>query len=231
MKSIQWFLTGLIGLSMMLILVALGYVSGYQIALSRTTPQVITHDVVVTQEVPVEVIKTVEVVKEVLVTPTPEVYSVPTGSQPIVTDIVQITPSPTETPCIDSAWVKMQPISDLEAGALKIGTIKRLHFRILNDGTCIWNDYKLTSGGVLPDIPIPYTQPGEIADIQYDFQVYNPLEARFVVQPPTRQTFGLSNSASPGVGLEPMYYRLDTYQKTSAIEVPYGYSLSCGPFG
>ena len=174
---------------------------------------------VVTVEVPVERIVTQEVEKvvEVVVTPTPAPTQAlpPTPTpEPVVAQLTQPT-QPAQLACTDKAWVVSQPISDLQAAALEKGKGKHLRFRIRNEGTCVWDGYVLSNYGVapgipvLPDIPMPLTYPGEIADFSYDFVVYTPFEAHFYIQPPEEMMLLLANSASPGVGLETIYYRLD----------------------
>lgn len=184
----------------------------------------IERQVIVTQVVEVERVVT-QIVQPTPLPPT----------QPAMIQMPTATPEPVLIACTNVAWVVSQPKSDLQAGAMKAGTIKRLRFRLRNEGTCTWDNYVLTSAGVLPDMPVPYTLPGEIAEIVYDFQVYRSLEARFVLQPPTISgLFGVMNAASPGVGEEPIYYRLDVYAGSTTIQIPSalgGGTISCGPGG
>ena len=126
----------------------------------------------------------------------------------------------------------MQPVSNIAYDELRIGAIKRLHFQIENTGTCIWEGYVLSSNGVVDDIPVPTTYPGEVADVIYDFYVEGPIEARWFLQPPVSELYGIaspllvSNSASPGIGLETIYYKLETKPKKQLI--PY-FMFDCKP--
>jgi hypothetical protein len=230
MKSTQWFILSTMLLFVMVTCLVVGALVSYGYMLPKTFPEtiVLTREVVVEQQVPFEVIKTVEVevIKEVVVevTPIPQVLEItappPTAEQPACTNI---------------AWVVSQPKSDLQAGALEIGRGKRLIFRLRNEGTCTWDGYLLTSAGVFPDLEVPYTEPGQTATIEYTFQVYKSLVARFMLQAPTMSgLFGLMNSASPGVGEESIYYRLDVYKGSTIIQIPPelgGGTLECGPGG
>jgi len=210
MKTI---LTVLFSLSAAVALLGLGWIGGYLYESSQTLPPEVK---VITVEVPVERIVTQEVEKvvEVVVTPTPAPTQAPPPTptpEPVVAQLTQPVQQvqQVQQACVDKAWVVSQPISDLQAAALEVGQGKRLRFRIRNDGDCIWEGYVLSSDGVLPDIPMPLTYPGEIADFSYDFVVYTPFEARFHIQPTEEAMLLLANSASPGVGLETIYYRLD----------------------
>jgi len=207
MKTI---LTVLFSVSVAVALLGLGWIGGFIYESSQAPPPEVQ---VITVEVPKEVIKTVEVetVVEVMVTPTPTAPPVETAPPPTPTPPpVATQPAQLAQPaCVDKAWVVSQPVSNLQAAALEKGQGKRLRFRIRNDGDCIWEGYVLSSDGVLPDIVMPLTYPGEIADFYYDFVVYTPFEARFHIQPPEEAMLLLGNSASPGVGLETIYYRLD----------------------
>jgi hypothetical protein len=133
--------------------------------------------------------------------------------------IPSVTPEPVLLSCTNMAWIVSQPVSDLQAAALEVGRLKRLRWSIRNEGTCIWDGYVLTSGGVFPDLPIPLTYPGQVAELEYTFAVRRSLEARFYLQPPTIEIglFGVGNSVSPGGG---MYYRLDVYQGRNVIQIP-----------
>lgn len=217
MKTI---LTVLFSVSMGVALLGLGWIGGYVVGVTQPIPtpeiQVVTVEVqqpplIVDRYVTVPV--TVTQIVEVLVTPTPApVLAITAPPEPVVTEEAAL-------PCYDAAWVLTQPRSDLQAGALEKGKGKRLTFRIRNEGTCVWDGYVLSSDGVFPDIQIPYTQPGEVAEFWYDFTAYQPLEARFYIVPTTTEgALLLGNSASPGAGLETMYYRLDV--KVPAFRAP-----------
>jgi len=216
MKTI---LTVLFSLSAAVALLGLGWIGGYLYESSQTLPPEVK---VITVEVPVERIVTQEVEKvvEVVVTPTPAPTQAPPPTptpEPVVAQLTQPVQQvqQVQQACVDKAWVVSQPISDLQAAALEKGKGKHLRFRIRNEGTCVWDGYVLSNYGVtpgipvLPDIPMPLTYPGEIADFSYDFVVYTPFEAHFYIQPPEEMMLLLANSASPGVGLETIYYRLD----------------------
>ena len=223
MKILTYLLTALMGAS----LLCIGTIGGYLVFSTQPTPppevQIVTVEVpyVVEQEVvktvEVTVVKTVVMTPEVQVTPAP-VLAVTAPPEPVETE-------PAAPPCYDAAWVLTQPRSDLQASALEKGKGKRLTFRIRNEGSCVWDGYVLSSDGVFPDIPMPYTLPGEVAEFYYDFTAYQPLEARFYIVPTTTEgALLLGNSASPGVGLEPMYYRLDLKQPAWS---GYGGQLIC----
>jgi hypothetical protein len=175
----------------------------------------VDREIIVTKEVERIVTQIVEVEK--IVTQAPIQMEAPIA-MPTFTP----TAEPIQIICTNVAWVVSQPISNLQGDALKIGTLKRLRFRIRNMGTCIWREgYVLTSSGVFPDLPVPYTEPGQEAYIEYTFKVYKSLEARFVLQPGTPSgIFGVLNSPSPGVGEEAMYYRLDVYKGKTIIQIP-----------
>jgi hypothetical protein len=162
----------------------------------------------------------------ILATPAPvEQPSQPTGAVVVEAPapLLTATPEPIQAPaCVDAAWIVSQPVSDLQGSALEVGKLKRLRWSIRNEGSCIWDGYVLTSNGVFPDLLIPLTYPGEVAEIEYTFTVRQSLEARFYLMPPistmaSRGLFGVGNSVSPGGG---MYYRLDTYQGRNVIQVP-----------
>lgn len=222
MKAYQWVLICLLGLVALFLVMGASSLFGYFYSETTYQPEVIVETVVVDNTV--EVVVTKEVIKEVMVTatPMPQEVAAPTATpEPLAV-------YPTEAMCEDAAWVVMQPRSDIDGNAMKVGTISRLHFRIRNEGTCIWDGYVLSSDGALPDIPVPLTYPGEIADVVYDFNAYSHIEVRWVLQPPMT-AYGLSeplmfaNSASPGVELETIYYELDI-----APNVP---KYLCGPNG
>jgi len=225
MKTYQWVLLTLSGFAALVLVIGASTLFGYFYSESSYQPEIIVKTVLVDNPVEVMVTKEVVVTKEVIVTATP-----------VPTEVVQTTPTseplavyPTEFACEDAAWVVMQPTSNLSTNGMKVGQIKRLHFQLRNEGTCTWDGYVLSSGGILPDIPVPYTMPGETADVLYDFQIYKPIIARWVLQPPMT-AYGLSeplmvqNSASPGVGLETIYYELEIMPD---VKYPFG----CGPYG
>lgn len=218
MKTYQWILVAVFGFFTLALVAGASVMAGYYYSTASLEPEVIVKTVEV--EKPFEVVVTKEVIKEVVVTPTPKV--VPTATPEPLAAVY-----PTEEPislCNDAAWVVLQPNSD----RLKIGQIARLHFRIRNTGDCIWDGYVLSSDGALPDIEIPLTYPGEIADIVYDFPVTNSFEVRWHLQAPMTG-YGLSepllvsNSASPGIGLETIFYKVDAKEKK--------FNILCGPFG
>jgi len=205
---------------------------------------------VITVEVPVERVVTQEVEKvvEVVVTATPTAPPVQ-ASPPAPAAPPAALPAPPSTPegapesaCVDAAWVVRQPVSNIGDETLNVeGQGKKLHFRIRNIGTCAWVDYVLTSGGVFPDIPVPPTWPGEVADIEYNAVIYSDVEARFVLQPPMT-AYGLSeplmvqNSASPGVGLESIYYKAEVEEYSNVPYIPLwlgrqAEKIICGPNG
>ena len=244
MKTI---LTVLFSVSVAVALLGLGWIGGFIYESSQAPPPEVQ---VVTVEVPVERIVTQEVerVVEVVVTPTP----LPTPEQappPLPTTSPAALPAPSSTPesapesaCVDAAWVVRQPVSNIGDETLNVeGQGKKLHFRIRNIGTCAWVDYVLTSGGVFPDIPVPPTWPGEVADIEYNAVIYSDVEARFVLQPPMT-AYGLSeplmvqNSASPGVGLESIYYKAEVEEYSNVPYIPLwlgrqAEKIICGPNG
>ena len=172
MTTGKWMLLSLFGLvTLVLVAVCAGLIV-YTTYLPQPEVQVIT------VEVPVERIVTQEVEKvvEVVVTPTPAPTQAPPPTptpEPVAAQLTQPVQQvqQVQQACVDKAWVVSQPISDLQAAALEVGQGKRLRFRIRNDGDCIWEGYVLSSDGVLPDIPMPLTYPGEIADFSYDFVV------------------------------------------------------------
>jgi len=127
------------------------------------------------------------------------------------------TASPEPEKCTNIAWVISQPISDMQGSAIEIGRIKRLHFVIGNEGTCPWDGYVLTSAGVLPDIPIPFTPPGGVADFSVDMRVSRSLIARFALMTAGGDLFGVLNTTSPDMII---YYRLDVYRGKNVIQVP-----------
>ena len=196
---------------------------------------------VITVEVPVE--KVVEVVVTPTPLPTQAPPPVPTP-EPVASQPAQPTqPAQLAQPdCVDAAWVVRQPVSNIGDETLNVeGQGKKLHFRIRNIGTCAWVDYVLTSGGVFPDIPVPPTWPGEVADIEYNAVIYSDVEARFVLQPPMT-AYGLSeplkvqNSASPGVGLESIYYKAEVEEYSNVPYIPLwlgrqAEKILCGPNG
>ena len=213
MKTYQWVLIAVFGFFTLALVAGASVAAGYYYSTASLEPEVIVRTVEV--EKPFEVVVTKEVIKEVVVTPTPEVVATPLAVYP------------TEEPatlCNDAAWVVLQPNSDV----LKIGQIARLHFRIRNDGDCIWDGYVLSSDGALPDIEIPLTYPGEIADVVYDFSVTNSFEVRWNLKSPTvgygmSEPLLFSNSASPGIGLETIFYKVEAKEKK--------FNILCGPFG
>jgi hypothetical protein len=180
-------------------------------------PQFVEVEKVVEVEKIVEVIKTVEVVQLAV-----QNTNVPHTTPQPTEELVQVTIL-TEEPCTNVAWVVSQPFDDAQGSAMEYGRISRLNFRLRNDGTCIWSGYVLTSGGVLPDIPIPFTMPGEIATFHYDFYAYNSLVARFVLQPPDGGLFMTLNSAGPQPGEEEIFYRLEVYKKPPILVLPPGW--------
>lgn len=166
--------------------------------------------------VEVEVVRTVEVMQVVTATPAPE----------------QVMQLPALPDCADSAWIEMQPRSDLQAGALKTGTINRLNFVLVNTGTCTWEGYKLVSvGDPFAPIDVPYTQPGGQAIFSApDFIVRKPLELRLYLQSTSGGLVDFENG-NPLDGS--IYYRMDTWSPISQAQSYDGSPgiYGCGPNG
>lgn len=207
--------------------------------ISFATPQIV--------EVPyeVEVVRTVEVV----VTPTPalplkgEGEATPEPSQN--TEVAHTSPTPAgalrqSTPvsapydsplqggevCTDEARIEMQPVSDIQAGALEVGKLRRLTWLIENTGDCYWDGYTFESQEDPLVLQVPYTEPGGTAMVVYEFIVRDPLSLRMFLIPPQRTgLLGLSNANSIDAGA---IYRLETYKKGAASS---GGGLICGPGG
>jgi len=181
-----------------------------------SSPEVQYQERVVEAPVEVERVITQVIEKIVTATPAPEALQYPIENALLPTS----TATPTEIPsppCTNIAWVVSQPVSDLQAGALEIGRIKRLHFIIRNEGSCPWDGYVLTSAGVLPDIPIPFTPPGGLADFSIDITVSRSFIARFALMAANGDLFGVLNTTSPDMII---YYRLDAYTGKNVIQVP-----------
>lgn len=176
-------------------------------------------------EVPVEV----EVVRtvEVIVTATPA---------PVVAEPLQITEEPpTPEPvaaapdCVDSARIERQPISDIQAGAIKYGTIKRLTWYIENTGTCYWDGYTWESTEDPLVLPVPYTPPGGTAIIQHDIVAKEPLSLRMFLMAPARAgLMGLSNANSTDQGA---IYVMEVWRKLNYAPSGSYTQQVCGPAG
>lgn len=186
-----------------------------------STPQVIEIPV----EVPVEVIRTVEVERIITATPVP-----------VVAEPLQITEElPTPEPvaaapdCVDSARIERQPISDIQAGAIKYGTIKRLTWYIENTGTCYWDGYTWESTEDPLVLPVPYTPPGGTAIIQHDIVAKEPLSLRMFLMAPARAgLMGLSNANSTDQGA---IYVMEVWRKLNYAPSGSYTQQVCGPAG
>lgn len=237
MKTI-W--TVVISLAMGATLVVIGALGGWLIGSSQPTPAPLVLSELITVEVPKiiekEVIRTVEVEKvvEVVVTPTPGSEATPVAL-PAPTDLPTPIPQPTPVPCTNAAWIDTQPKSDLQGDALKLGTINRLTFVLINTGTCPWDGNQLVSmEDPFPPVAVPYTAPGGTAVFTADdFIVRQPLELRLYMQTPNGELFGFENG-NPVDGS--IYYRMDTYTRISQAQSYTGSGLlfgrfTCGPSG
>ena len=225
MKTREWVVLGIMNIALLILCAVAGGFAVYAYETSQPVPtaQIIEVPQFVEVEKVVEVKKIVEVIKTVEVVATATLPAPVIGLPPATEELVQVIASTAE-PCTNVAWVVSQPFDDAQGSAMEYGRISRLNFRLRNDGTCIWSGYVLTSGGVLPDIPIPFTMPGEIATFHYDFYAYNSLVARFVLQPPDGGLFMTLNSAGPQPGEEEIFYRLEVYKKPPKFVLPPGWS-------
>jgi hypothetical protein len=162
------------------------------------TPEVIEVPVEVIRTVEVPIVQTVEVVKtvEVMVTPVPtEIAALPAPTQ-IETEVKE---EPNNW-CIDSAKIELQPVSDIQASAKKIGTRRKLVWFIQNTGDCYWDGYKWESTEDYLSLDVPYTVPGGLAVIEYEFPIQGNLSLRmFLVPPSPSGIYGLNASGMLGL--------------------------------
>jgi hypothetical protein len=181
------------------------------------TPQVVEIPV----EVPVEVIRTVEVERIVTATPQLTLYvEIPQSTEEISMSVQS---------CVDDARIESQPISDMQAGAIKFGTIKRLRWVIQNVGTCIWDGYTWESIDDPLVLFVPYTVPGEYAEIVYDVIAREPMSLRMFLIPPNRgMLLGFKNVNTNDDGA---VYIMEVWNKLEIVS-PGGYTQQvCGPSG
>lgn len=187
-----------------------------------STPQVI--EIPVEVPVEVEVIRTVEVERIITATPAPVV------AEPLqITEEVPPEPVAAAPDCVDSARIERQPISDIQAGAIKYGTIKRLTWILENTGTCVWEGYTWESTEDPLVLPVPYTPPGGTAIIQHDIVAKEPLSLRMFLMAPARAgLMGLSNANSTDQGA---IYVMEVWRKLNYAPSGSYTQQVCGPAG
>jgi len=226
MKYIWPIVYAIIGVCLLLV----GGLGGYVLfATQPTQPPEVVYSTPQVIEIPVEVPVEVEVIRtvEVIVTATPA---------PVVAEPLQITEEPpTPEPvaaapdCVDSARIERQPISDIQAGAIKYGTIKRLTWYIENTGTCYWDGYTWESTEDPLVLPVPYTPPGGTAIIQHDIVAKEPLSLRMFLMAPARAgLMGLSNANSTDQGA---IYVMEVWRKLNYAPSGSYTQQVCGPAG
>lgn len=185
-----------------------------------STPQVI--EIPVEVPVEVEVIRTIEVERIVTATPAPVQLAPPTQ----ITTETQVEPY---VQCIDDARIESQPISDIQAGAIKYGTIKRLVWIVQNVGTCTWSGYTWESVDDPLVLSVPYTEPGQMAIITHDVIAREPMSLRMFLMPPSRSgLLGLSNVNTQDDGA---VYIMEVWSKLDFAPSGSYTQQVCGPNG
>jgi hypothetical protein len=212
-------------------LLCIGAGSAWYVLSSQPTPEpVIQYSTPQVIEIPVEVPVEVEVVRtvEVVVTATPA----PSAEPLQIPEVVQTTTETQEEPyveCFDDARIEKQPISDIQAGAIKYGTIKRLVWIVQNTGTCTWDGYTWESVDDPLVLSVPYTEPGQMATITHDVIARDPMSLRMFLMPPSRAgLLGLSNVNTQDDGA---VYIMEVWSKLNYAPSGSYTQQVCGPNG
>lgn len=232
MKVYHWILIGVMFLVIACILSLASVYVTYTYMLPYTQPEIQYKAEVVTVEVPKvitqDVIKTVEVVRVVTATPaaTEVVAQLPPPATPI--------PEPTKEPCMDVAYIEMQPKDYVQGDALKVNSLYNVHTTLYNAGTCIWEGYTLYSDNSVPVIntQVPYAMPGQRVTFSVaSGEVLWPLQYMIVMRNAEGGFVPFANGTKDGC----MAWTLETLKETPGFNqtMRYGFSskLVCGASG